>query len=170
MIHKFPANLRHHYEGMRAFPEGLLVMGDAICSFNPIYGQGMTSSALQAQVLDCCLRERQTGDLSGMWRGFFRQVARVVDIPWQLAAGEDFRYPEVEGVRPRGTALINAYVAQVHRATHHDPVVFSAFLKVMNLIEPPTSLFRPHIVRRVLAGSLRRRFSTRVAMQAAQPT
>ncbi len=170
MLHKFPANLRHHYERMRAFPDGLLVIGDAICSFNPIYGQGMTSSALQAQVLDRCLRERQTGDLNDMWRGFFREVANVVDIPWQLAAGEDFRYPEVEGVRPRGTALINAYVAQVHRAVHHDPVVFLAFLKVMNLIEPPTSLFHPNIVRRVLVHSLRRRFSTRVAVQTAQPT
>ena len=64
--------------------------------------------------------------------------------------GEDFRFRETEGRKAPGTDLINAYVARVHRATHHDPVVYGAFLKVMNLMAPPTSLFRPHLLWRVL--------------------
>ena len=70
-------------------------IGDAFASFNPIYGQGMTSAAMQAQVLDEILKKRSS--LQGFWRPFFQQAAKVVNIPWQLAVGEDFRYPETEG-------------------------------------------------------------------------
>lgn len=146
--YKFPASLRRHYEQLQRFPEGYLVLGDAVCSFNPVYGQGMTSAALQAAALDQLLHERQS--LAGLWWHFFQAAAKVVDIPWQLAAGEDFRFPETEGQRPAGVDLINRYVTQVHRATHHDPVVYAAFLRVMNLMAAPTSLFHPRILWRVL--------------------
>jgi 2-polyprenyl-6-methoxyphenol hydroxylase-like FAD-dependent oxidoreductase len=147
--YRFPASLRRHYEKLRRFPEGYLVIGDATCSFNPIYGQGMTSAALQAQALHRLLRER-SGQMAQLWRPFLKQVAKVVDIPWQMAVGEDFRYPKTEGRRAPGTDLINAYIARMHRATHHDTVVYGHFLRVMNLMASPTSLFSPAIMRRVL--------------------
>lgn len=147
--HKFPASLRRHYEKLPRFPEGYLVLGDAVCSFNPLYGQGMTSAALQAAELDALLRERQ-GRLDGIGRDFFARAAKVIDIPWQLAVGEDFRFPQTEGRKAPGTDLINAYVAHVHRASHDDEEVCRAFLYVMNLIKPPTSLFHPRILWRVL--------------------
>lgn len=146
--HRFPASLRHGYETLERFPEGYLVLGDAIASFNPIYGQGMTSAAMQAQALDGLLRERP-GSV-GLWRPWFERAAKVVDIPWQLAVGEDFRYPETEGEKPPLTGFVNAYVKRVHKATHHDPVVYARFLQVMNLLAPPTSLMAPHIAWRVL--------------------
>lgn len=149
VLHKFPSSRRQHYEKLRRFPEGFLVMGDAIASFNPIYGQGITSAALQAQVLHRILGKRKHhGD--GLWRSFFKQAAKVVDIPWQLAVGEDFRYRETRGPKAPGTDLINAYVTRVHQATHHDTVVFGQFLRVMNLMAPPATLFKPAIIRRVL--------------------
>ncbi|MCE7989041.1 MAG: FAD-binding monooxygenase [Caldilinea sp. CFX5] len=151
--HKFPGSLRRHYEGLKRFPEGYLVLGDAICSFNPVYGQGMTSAAMQAAALDQLLTGRPA--LTGLWRDFFKAAAKVVEIPWQLAVGEDFRYPETEGKKPAGVDLINAYVAKVHQATHHDPMVYTAFLKVMNLMAAPTSLFHPQILWRVLWGNRR---------------
>lgn len=160
VVHKFPASLRRHYEKLDRFPDGYLVLGDAVCSFNPLYGQGMTSAALQAAELDALLRERH-GALAGIARPFFRRAAKVIDGPWQSAVGEDFRFPETVGPKAPGTNLINAYVAMVHRATHHDPVVGAAFLKVMNLMEPATSLLRPAMMRRVLASSLRQRFGAR---------
>jgi 2-polyprenyl-6-methoxyphenol hydroxylase-like FAD-dependent oxidoreductase len=150
----FPANLRRHYEELTQFPEGHLVLGDAIASFNPIYGQGMTSAAMQAQALDGTLRRRPS--LTGVWRPYFQRVARVVDIPWRMAAGEDFRFPETEGAKPAGTDLINRYVARVHAATHHDPVVYAQFLRVMNLMAPPSSLLHPRIAWRALRRAPRR--------------
>lgn len=149
VIHKFPASLRRRYEMLQRFPEGYLVIGDALCSFNPLYGQGMTSAAIQAQMLDRFLTQRR-GALAGLALPFFKQVAKAIDIPWQTAVGEDFRFPETEGKKAPGTNFINGYVARVHRVSHHDEVVCKAFLDVMNLLKPPTSLFHPQILWRVL--------------------
>ena len=151
--YKYPGSLRRHYEGLKRFPEGFLVLGDALCSFNPVYGQGMTSASLQAAALDTLLKERK--ELTGLWRLFYKAAAQVVDIPWQLAVGEDFRYAETEGKKPAGVDFINGYVNRVHRASHHDEVVYTAFLKVMNLMAAPTSLFHPRILWRVLRGGVK---------------
>lgn len=148
--YKFPSSLRRRYETLKRFPEGYLVLGDAIASFNPIYGQGMTSAVMQAQELDRLLRQRST--LVDLWRPFFERIGKVVDIPWQMAACEDFRYPEAVGKKPPLTDFTNAYLAKVHRATQRDTVVYAQFLKVMNLMAPPASLMHPKIVWRVLYG------------------
>jgi 2-polyprenyl-6-methoxyphenol hydroxylase-like FAD-dependent oxidoreductase len=150
MPHKFPASLRHHYEKLARFPAGFLVMGDAIASFNPIYGQGMTSAVMQAEALDQALAAAES---SPLFARFFGAAAKVVDLPWQLAVGEDFRFPQTEGKKAPGTDLINAYVTHVHRATHQDTVVYAEFLKVMNLMQPPASLLKPAIAWRVWRAS-----------------
>ena len=118
--HKFPSSLRRHYEKLARFPEGYLVLGDAICSFNPTYGQGMTSAAMQAAALDTLLVERK-GNLAGLAPAFFKRAAKIMDTPWQLAVGEDFRFPQTTGPKPGGADSINRYVAQVHRATRITP-------------------------------------------------
>jgi 2-polyprenyl-6-methoxyphenol hydroxylase-like FAD-dependent oxidoreductase len=147
VTYKFAASLRHHYEKMERFPRRFLI-GDAVCSFNPVYGQGMTSAAMQAAALDTLLKEHQ--NLDDITKPYFKKIARIVDIPWQTAVGEDFRFPQTKGKKAPGTDFINAYIDRVHRATHHDPVVGAAFLKVMNMIEPPASLLSPAILWRVL--------------------
>lgn len=148
VTHNFPSNLRRQYEKLTRFPEGYLVIGDAVGSFNPIYGQGMSSSAMQADLLDQILSQRSHHH--GLWQPYFKAIGKLIDIPWQLAVGEDFRYPETEGPKPFATDQVNAYVARVHKATHHDPVVYDQFLKVMNLIAPAASLMHPRIAWRVL--------------------
>jgi 2-polyprenyl-6-methoxyphenol hydroxylase-like FAD-dependent oxidoreductase len=153
-VHKFPSNLRRHYETMKHWPEGYLVAGDAMCSFNPIYGQGMTVSALAAQTLDECLKEHQRGGWLGLSQRYFRKVAKLIDVPWALAAGEDFRYPEVEGEKRTGIDLINWYVAKVHQAATRSSAVNHAFLQVMNLLEPPAILFKPSVVLNVIKANL----------------
>jgi len=145
--YKYAASLRRHYEKLTRFPEGYLVIGDALASFNPIYGQGMTSAAMQTYALKEALQHNAS--LQGLWKTHFKRAAKVVDIPWQLAVGEDFRYPETEGVKPPFTDMINAYVERVHKATQRDPVVYRQFLKVMNLMASPTSLMSPGIMWRV---------------------
>jgi 2-polyprenyl-6-methoxyphenol hydroxylase-like FAD-dependent oxidoreductase len=147
ITYKYPASLRHHYEKLTRFPEGYLVIGDAVASFNPIYGQGMTSAAMQTYALKNVLERSFT--LQGLWKSFFKKAAKVVDMPWQLAVGEDFRYPETEGTKPPFTDLINAYVEKVHKATQRDPVVYGQFLRVMSLMAAPTSLMSPRIMWRV---------------------
>jgi 2-polyprenyl-6-methoxyphenol hydroxylase-like FAD-dependent oxidoreductase len=153
---KYPFNLRRRYEMLTRFPEGYLVLGDALCSFNPVYAQGMTSAALTAEALEECLRGRSMrGDLSGLARQFFPKAAKRVDVPWRMAAGADFLYPEAEGKKAPGTDLLNAYFLRVQRATHHDPVVYRAFGRVMHLLEEPTTLFSPSLMWRVLRASRR---------------
>lgn len=158
---RFPANFRRHYETMSCFPEGYLVLGDAICSFNPIYAQGMTATSLQVEALQGLLTARGA-TLNGFGMRFFRHLAPIVDGAWQMATGEDFRYPEVEGKRPAGTSFLHAYVEWVHRASQVDPVVHVAFLKVMNMLETPTSLMAPAIALRVLRHRL---FGKKVAVR-----
>jgi 2-polyprenyl-6-methoxyphenol hydroxylase-like FAD-dependent oxidoreductase len=149
IVHKFPASVRRHYEKLNRFPDGYLVLGDAVCSFNPLYGQGMTSAILQAAQLDRTLSE-QPKALYGIAKAYFRRIAKIIDIPWQTAVSEDFRFPETKGKKAPGTDWINAYVARINRATHYDPVVGATLLKTMNMTAPPTSLFRPGIIWRVL--------------------
>jgi flavin-dependent dehydrogenase len=161
--YRHPASLRRHYEKLNRFPEGYLVIGDAFASFNPIYGQGITSAAMQAQALSHLLQGRRS--LQGLWRPFFKRAANVVHTPWQLAVGEDFRYPETEGRKSILTDLLNAYVLKVHTATHHDSVVYAQFLRVMNLLEPPASLLKPGIIWRVWREQGQRRTVGRMAAE-----
>jgi len=109
----------------------------------------MTTAALQAETLDRLLHRRQ-GDLRGIARPFFKQAAKLINIPWQTAVGEDFRYPETEGKKSLRTGLINAYVTRVNQVTHHDPAVGAAFLTVMNRLAGGASLFHPLMPWRVL--------------------
>jgi 2-polyprenyl-6-methoxyphenol hydroxylase-like FAD-dependent oxidoreductase len=148
-------NQMRHYDRLRRWPERLLVLGDAACAFNPIYGQGMTVAALDAVALHRCLREqaarRPDGDLAGLARRFQQAVARVTAAPWLMATGEDFRYPTTEGGRPGlRTRLTHRYLDRVMRAATTDPAVNHAFGEVMNLITPPTALFDPRVLVRVL--------------------
>lgn len=149
----FLASQRRRYENLARFPEGLLVTGDAICSFNPIYGQGMTVAAQEALALDECLR---AGD-EQLAKRFFTAAAEAVDAPWQIAVGGDLRFPHVEGERTRGLRFINWYLGRLRIAARHDPAVANAYGQVINLMQPPPSLLRPPIAARVLWGNLRPR-------------
>jgi 2-polyprenyl-6-methoxyphenol hydroxylase-like FAD-dependent oxidoreductase len=145
---RFPASVRHRYERLGRFPDGLLVVGDAVCSFNPIYGQGMSVAALEALTLR---RHLQQGTRPRPQQ-FFRDLARTVDVPWDIAVGGDLVFPGVQGRRTVKVRLGNAYIARLHAAAAHDARLAAAFVRVAGLIEPPGSLLRPGIVLRVLRG------------------
>jgi 2-polyprenyl-6-methoxyphenol hydroxylase-like FAD-dependent oxidoreductase len=148
---RFPASVRRRYETLAEFPSRLLVTGDAVCSFNPVYGQGMTVAALEAAVLRAQLAGRRVPDP----RRWFRAIARVVDAPWQVAVGADLAYPEVEGRRTAQLRLVNSYVARLHAGASVDPALALAFVRVLGLLDPPEALMRPDRVLRVAAAQLR---------------
>lgn len=145
---KFPASVRRRYEQLRAFPAGLLVLGDAVCSFNPVYGQGMTVAALEAWTLRSMLAHGQVPDA----RRFFRRIARIVDASWTISAGADLGFPGVEGDRTFQVRMGNAYMSRLHAAAVNDPTVTAAFFRVAGLVDPPTALMRPALMRRVLGA------------------
>jgi 2-polyprenyl-6-methoxyphenol hydroxylase-like FAD-dependent oxidoreductase len=145
---RFPASVRHRYEKLDRFPDGLLVMGDAVASFNPIYGQGMSVAALEA----LALRRHMEHGTAPRPRRWFRELARVVDVPWDIAAGGDLVFPGVQGRRTAKVRLVSAYLARLHAAAAHDADLAGAFLRVAGLVAPPGSLLRPGVAARVLRG------------------
>ncbi|WP_370962009.1 NAD(P)/FAD-dependent oxidoreductase [Amycolatopsis sp. cg9] len=146
---RFPASTRRHYELLSRVPDGFVVVGDALCVFNPVYGQGMTAAVLQARTL-----RRHLGRALRPAE-FFADAARVVDAPWEIAAGGDLAFPGVTGRRSVKTHIGNAYVARVQSAATRDAEVTNAFMRVAGLIDPPQALLRPRLAVRVLRGARR---------------
>ena len=130
---RFPASIRKRYEHLDRFPEGYLAFGDSICSFNSIYGQGMSSAALQALALGEALSSGQ----NNLTKRFFPEAAKVADIPWSIAVGNDFRMSETVGPRSAGVKLVNWHISKLHKAAHKYAELTVAFYKVANLLAPP---------------------------------
>ena len=143
----FPSNLRRRYDRLTRFPNNFLVMGDAVCSFNPLYGQGMSVATLEALALDECLSTMSSPDR--VWRPFFKAAAKIIETPWTIAAGSDFAFTGVTGPRPAGTSAVNWYLSRVHKAASVDRHVCRSFFDVANLLRPATTLFAPSVVARV---------------------
>ncbi|MEO7196579.1 MAG: FAD-dependent monooxygenase [Pseudonocardiaceae bacterium] len=142
---RFPTSVRHRYERLRRFPRGLLVLGDAVCSFNPVYGQGMTVAANQA----LALRELLTRGSDPAPREYFRAIAKTIDAPWDMAVAADLSFPGVPGTRTAKIRLANAYLPRLHAAAAHDANLGAAFVRVVGLLEEPETLLRPDRVLRV---------------------
>jgi 2-polyprenyl-6-methoxyphenol hydroxylase-like FAD-dependent oxidoreductase len=147
----FPAQRWRHYERLARWPDGLIVLGDAVCSFNPIYGQGMSVCALQADLLDRMLRDCGGPAVpAGLPRRFHRRAAGVIATPWLIATGSDFLYPQTQGRRPFGTRLMNWYLTRVFRLCARDRDVLLRFYRVLHLLDQPTTLLHPSVALRVL--------------------
>ncbi len=145
------ANRLWHYERMRRWPERFVVLGDAVCAFNPIYGQGMSTGAVAAETLNACLREqrrrRPADDLDGLARRCQRRLARRNADPWMLSTGEDLRFPTTTGVRVTAvTRLQHRYLDRVVAAATRDPATADSFAQVVGMLARPTSLFAPRIL------------------------
>jgi 2-polyprenyl-6-methoxyphenol hydroxylase-like FAD-dependent oxidoreductase len=151
VAHRIPADLRRRYERLRRLPGGLLPFGDAICAFNPVYGQGMTVATREALTLRDCL----AAGPDGLERRFLRAAARTIDDAWTLATAADLAQPTIAGRRPARVRLVNAYLRRLHTAAERDPELALAFINVVAMIDRPHRLLHPGPVGRVLAGSLR---------------
>lgn len=132
------------------FPEGIVPFADAICSFNPVFGQGMSVAALEASVLETCLDD----GIEALAQRFLAGCAPVVDGAWKLAAGNDLRFLPERPSLPRGIRMLHWYLDQLNIAAGRDVEVARAFAKVVHMMEPPPSLMRPAIVARVMKARL----------------
>jgi len=143
---RYPASVRRYYEKLKEFPAGYLVVGDAICSYNPVYGQGMSVAALEAQLLRKLLNEG-AGNLA---KRFFHAAAKPVETAWTIATGADMRFSESEITPPLAARVVNRYLGRVYRVAANDATVAKAFLRVLNLMDTPDRLFAPAVLKRVL--------------------
>ncbi|BAY38604.1 hypothetical protein NIES2111_29520 [Nostoc sp. NIES-2111] len=144
-----------HYEKLAKSPENFVVLGDAVCAFNPVYGQGMTIATMGALTLDQCLEQqnqwRSHKDLTGLARRFQKQLAKVNEVPWMMATSDDFRWPTTEGGKPNFiTRLMHSYLNQVMQTASNHPQVYQVFLEVIHLLKKPTAFFHPSIMMQVL--------------------
>ncbi|MEG4082096.1 2-polyprenyl-6-methoxyphenol hydroxylase-like oxidoreductase [Microcoleus sp. POL10_C6] len=143
-------NRLRHYDRLSCYPENLAVIGHAVCAFNPVYGQGMTVAALDAQMLDECLQKQREwypeGDLTGFAGQFQQKLAKLHTIPWTFAISQDSRYRGSEGAKLNlATRLTIDYMDLVLKVLVSDAKVCQAFLEVLHMIESPAVLFHPSI-------------------------
>lgn len=153
--HRFPTSVQRHYERLTAFPERFVVLGDAVSSFNPVYGQGMSSAALQVRALQQLLAERAAGSgtdgLAGLPAAYFPKAAEVIASPWILAASSDFAYPQTKGERPPNMVDGLRYFAALDSIVAEDPAVHRILVEVFQLARPLWELTSDPLRSRVLA-------------------
>lgn len=149
----FPSNRRVHYENLDRFPDGLIVLGDAIASFNPIYGQGMSVAALEALMLHHVLASVRGPNFA---LAFFDRVQTIIDTAWTMAIGADVQFPETTGPTPPGTGMFAWYLSRLTRKAHSDGELRDALARVASMEHPPTRLLRPGVAWRVLKPEILR--------------
>jgi 2-polyprenyl-6-methoxyphenol hydroxylase-like FAD-dependent oxidoreductase len=140
------ANRRRHYEAI-ALPPGLLVLGDALCSFNPLFGQGIAVAAMQADTLSDLLCAHGPDD-ARLTPTATRALGRVADFPWQMATSLDLRVPGTSGHPP--PAVVGEYMDRLFALATRDPDVSLLVSRVLNLTSSPLSLCAPRTVWRAL--------------------
>ncbi len=141
------------FERMNAFPDRLLVIGDAVCSLNPIYGQGMTKAAREATHLWDSLADhfKQTDSLDGFADEFRKSLpAAGAEWAWQLTAGADLAYPQTTGERQRGGAFMGWYMKRLFLRSAKNLDTRKRLFNTLMLIDPPNHLMKPGMIRHAL--------------------
>ena len=151
--YRFPASIWRRYDQMEAIPERLIPIGDTFCSFNPLFGQGMTSAALQVEGLREALSHRaeRREPLAGLAQEFLRKAAEIAGIAWAQAAEFDFQYPQTSGERPPLDADTVRYHKHLGALIREDIEVQRQFNRVLHLLDPPKTLREEPIYAKVAA-------------------
>jgi 2-polyprenyl-6-methoxyphenol hydroxylase-like FAD-dependent oxidoreductase len=154
--YRFSGSQWRHFERLPRLPRGILPIADAFCRFNPIRGQGMSSAAQQARLLQTVLAEAQTAKpdpLAAAQAGFMAKAESVLRTPWNMSTSADLAFPETRGERPPDFEKSLQFEAALFRAVAADPVVHRALLEVAQLLQPRELLHEPHILERIEAFS-----------------
>ena len=154
--YRFPVSTWKHFERLPRLPRGVLPVADAFCRFNPIHGQGMSSAAKQARLLQDVLSRAvaEPDPIAAVQAGFMAEVASVLETPWTMSTSADLAFPQTRGERPDNFAQAREFEAALFRAAVTDPVVHRAMLEVAQLLQPQSLLQEPNIMRRIEAASV----------------
>ena len=145
-IHRQTGNRRYRFENVSDWPDGLLALGDSAAAFNPVYGQGISVAAAQAQVLRDVLRAGSRPD-----RRLQRRLSDVAELPWNIATGADLRQPSAEHRPSPKERLFTAWTEGLARsAAHGDIAATVVFGQLYHLTAPASTLFSPLLVGGVL--------------------
>jgi 2-polyprenyl-6-methoxyphenol hydroxylase-like FAD-dependent oxidoreductase len=150
---RFASSVQRHYERLKPSPEGFLVIGDALCHFNPIFAQGMSAAAMQAVILQEILSDysEQSREVPGIASSFFTKAAQFNSTPWNLAAGFDFAFPQTRGYRPPGIEERARYFAALDKLASDDLEVRRLMAEVFHLVQPLSILQQEPLRSRVLS-------------------
>jgi 2-polyprenyl-6-methoxyphenol hydroxylase-like FAD-dependent oxidoreductase len=143
------ANRWRRFDEMQHWPQRFIVAGDAVCAFNPYYGQGMSVAALEALAFsDLLSRHADAEDLSAL---FQQRLARIIAHPWLMATTEECRYPETQGAaRGLKTSLNLWFTDRLLLRASHDAEVRTTFMSVAQLVKPSSALLKPRVLFPVL--------------------
>jgi 2-polyprenyl-6-methoxyphenol hydroxylase-like FAD-dependent oxidoreductase len=155
--YRFPVSTWKHFERLPQLPRGVLPVADALCRFNPIHGQGMSSAAKQARLLEDVLHRAadKPDPIAAVQAGFMAEVASVLETPWTMSTSADLAFPQTRGERPDNFAEAREFEAALFRAAVADPVVHRAMIEVAHLLQPQSRLQEPDIMRRIEAAPVR---------------
>ena len=146
---RYAQSVQRHYERLEAFPAGFLVIGDAVCSFNPVYGQGMSTAAQQVRALQRVLAE-STG-LDGLAQAFFPKAAEVIAAPWAFTASADFAFPQTRGDRSVLSEERARYFRALGELMNDDIEVHRLVAEVLQLAKPLSCLMEDPLRSRAAA-------------------
>jgi 2-polyprenyl-6-methoxyphenol hydroxylase-like FAD-dependent oxidoreductase len=144
-IYKIPYGIWNRYDQMPRFPGGLLPMGEAMTSFNPMYGQGISLSAAQALALRSVLANSLNGDLAAR---YFAKCNELNSIGWSVMETRDLAYASTDGERPADLEERWRVGAAIRRLGEQDSEIHALSVRVTHLLEPPSALARPDIIER----------------------
>ncbi|MFC6981900.1 NAD(P)/FAD-dependent oxidoreductase [Streptomyces cirratus] len=139
--------LHHRNPG---WPEGLIAIGDALCVFNPVYGQGLTVAAIEADALGSLLRRRCSAGtgLAGLSQEYLRTAAGIIKVPWSLSTTSDLMWSPAG--QPLAARFAHWYNQQVFALARHDADVWTRFVKVANMTAPSSLLMHPSVVAKIV--------------------
>jgi 2-polyprenyl-6-methoxyphenol hydroxylase-like FAD-dependent oxidoreductase len=164
--YSFAESRWRHFAEVSDFPHGLLPIGDAICRFNPVYGQGMSVAAREASLLFDLLGRSDRDLRSTLAPDFLTKAEDLIADPWAMSAIPDFIYPETIGVRPENLEQHLNFQKGLGRLAARDAAIFELVLDVRNLLKPLNVLGDPSIVSRVeneVASELSRSSAAQIA-------
>ncbi len=146
--------VRRRYEELDRLPEGYLIVGDAMCTVDPTFAQGMSLSATQAELLAKQFRpgRRRSRAKQVSTAGLQRRLARTTRFPWTLVACEAHRWPETRGWDPASGWIMRKLCGRLFELSADDPQIYSSMLRVLHLEAPMRSLIGPHLLRRMIFG------------------